>query len=288
MIVAFDGSPDAVVPVALGAVVVVGMVVLAGIRRSALVNGVIVTGSLVALAAFVAAGAPEVSGELLAPTGAAAAGLRGWLEAAALMFVAYTGYGRIATLGEEVREPRRTIPRAIIATMVITIVLYTAVATIGVGTVGADRLAAATEGTAAPLAAVAIGFGAPAIARVVEFGAVAAMLGVLLNLILGVSRVVLAMGRRHDVPDAFSRIDAAGTTPRPAVIAVVIVIGALTLLGDVRTTWTFSAMTVLVYYAITNLSALRLPPVDHRFPRWIAATGLVACLSLAAFVDWRA
>lgn len=287
VLVAFDGPAGAVVPIALGAVAVIGAVVLAGIRRSALVNTAIVAVSLLALAAFVGAGAPEVNVDFLGGSGSRN-GVRGWLEAAALMFVAYTGYGRIATLGEEVRAPRRTIPRAIIATMGVTIVLYAGVAIVGVGTVGAEQLAAATEGPAAPLATVALDFGAPAVARIVELGAVTAMLGVLLNLVLGLSRVVLAMGRRHDVPSVFARIDTAGTTPRPAVIAVIVVVAGLTLIGDVRTTWTFSAMTVLVYYAITNFAALQLAPEDRRFPRWIAVAGLVACLSLAVFVDWRA
>lgn len=287
-LVAVNGADRAVVPVAVAAVLVIGGVVLAGIRRSAIVNIAIVTITLLALGLFVAFGASHLEGDRLAEAGRLNGGARGWLEATALMFVAYTGYGRIATLGEEVRRPEHTIPVAIIATMATTIVLYVAVAFVGIGTVGADTLAAATAGPAAPLATVALDFGAPTLARVVEIGAVTAMLGVLLNLMLGLSRVVLAMGRRSDLPKSLSRIDAAGVTPRPAVVSVVVVIAGLTLIGDVRATWTFSAMTVLIYYAITNLAALRLAPEHRRFPRWIAVAGLVACLSLAVFVDWRA
>ncbi len=288
VVVAIDGPESAVVPLALLAVLAIGGVVISGIRRSAMVNTVVVGTALGALLLFLAAGLGSVRSANFTAGGFFGGGTTGWLEATALMFVAYTGYGRIATLGEEVHRPARTIPIAIIATMAITIALYTAVAAVGVGTVGAAEIAAATEGPAAPLATVAIGYGAPGIARVVEIGAVAAMLGVLLNLILGLSRVVLAMGRRADLPTGLAAVDEVRSTPRPATVTVVLTIALIAVIGDVRTTWTFSAMTVLVYYAITNLAALRLPPEHRRFPRWIAWAGLLACLSLAVFVDVRA
>src|SRR5690606_27550033 len=119
-------------------------------------------------------------------------------------------------------------------------------------------------------------------------GAVTAMLGVLLNLVLGLSRVLLAMGRRGDAPRAFGRLDSAGTTPTAAVVAVGVMVALLVLVGDVRTTWSFSAFTVLVYYAVTNLAALALPAGARLFPRWVAALGLASCLGLAFFERWVA
>ena len=65
-------------------------------------------------------------------------------------------------------------------------------------------------------------------------------------------------------------------------------IAALTLVGDVKATWSFSAFTVLTYYAVTNLAALRLPAADLRLPRALPLAGLVACLALASFVEPRA
>ena len=124
-----------------------------------------------------------------------------------------------------------------------------------------------------------------ALAQIVAFGAITAMLGVLLNLVLGLSRVLLAMGRRADVPRLFGRLNAAGTTPGPAVLMMGAVIGAITLIGDVRTTWSFSAFAVLVYYAVTNLAALRIPDEGRLFPRWVSVAGLVACAGLAFFVE---
>ena len=280
----FGLPPGWLVPLALGAVVALTLVVLGGVRRSSLTNIVIVSVTLAALALFVVAGFPAALANadntlLDAPS----SGLRSTLYASALMFVAYTGYGRIATLGEEVREPRRTIPRAIITTLLVTAALYAAVAFVGVGAVGAPALGGAAEAGAAPLEVAAETF-APVIAPFVAVGAVTAMLGVLLNLLLGLSRVLLAMGRQGDVPARFGSLSPTGT-PTAAVLGVSVVIAGLTLIGDVKTTWSFSAFAVLLYYAITNLAALRLSKSERFFPRWVSAAGLVACLSLAFFVE---
>jgi len=125
------------------------------------------------------------------------------------------------------------------------------------------------------------------VAWLVALGAVTAMAGVLLNLLLGLSRMLLAMARRSEMPAALDYVTEATRSPTRAVWAVGIAISALVLLGDIRTTWSFSAFTVLVYYGLTNLAALRLPEEDRRFPRWIAAAGLVSCFGLAFFVDWK-
>jgi APA family basic amino acid/polyamine antiporter len=125
----------------------------------------------------------------------------------------------------------------------------------------------------------------PAVATFIAVGAVTAMLGVLLNLILGLSRVLLAMGRRRDMPAATGRLDPTGRTPVVAVIVMGVVVGALALTGDVRTTWSFSAFNVLIYYALTNAAALRLPAENRFLPRWLAWAGLASCSFLVLFID---
>src|SRR5690606_39197696 len=196
--------------------------------------------------------------------------------ASALMFVAFTGYGRIATLGEEVIDPRRTIPRAVIAALVTVMVLYLAVAFVGLGAGGLEAMTQTSE-RAAPLEVVARGFAWAMASPIVAIGAITAMIGVLLNLVLGLSRVLLAMGRRRDMPGVFGHLNASGSTPTAAVIAVGVLIAMLVLVGNVRLTWSFSAFTVLVYYSITNLAALRLPASKRLYPPWIAALGLGGC-----------
>ena len=182
-------------------------------------------------------------------------------------------------------DPQRTIPRAIIVTLVVSMILYVGVGFVAISTVGAPQFAAFTAATAAPLEAIAQTFGIPGAGLILATGAMTAMLGVLLNLILGLSRVLLAMGRRGDMPAATAHIDPVSATPRVAVVVMAVAIGLLVLLGSVKLTWSFSAFTVLVYYAITNLAALRLPRDHQIFPRWVAWSGVVACLFLAFWVE---
>jgi len=273
------------VSIAVSAAIAVTAFVAGGIRRSNRGNAVVVGVALCGLVLLVAASVPTlVSGGLPAEP---SRGLGPFLEASALMFVAFTGYGRIATLGEEVREPRRVIPRAIVLTTAAVTLLYLGVAAAGVGVLGAAAFGEAAEATAAPLETVARALDVPFLPELVAVAAVAAMTGVLLNLVLGLSRVVLAMARRGDAPRFLSRVDAVNASPVASVWACGAAVAALALIGDVRTTWSFSAFTVLLYYALTNLAALRMKANEAIFPRWIPALGLTACLSLAFWVDPR-
>lgn len=265
-----------------------------GIKRSSQVNSLMVLFTILSLCVFILASVPTVYENgaknlwpFFAPTNTAISPLGGFLEACALMFVAFTGYGRIATLAEEVRDPSHTIPQAIMVTLSVATVLYVAVGFVGVATVGASRFAAAGTGMAAPLEVIAREFPWPAVSLIVAVGAMIAMLGVLLNLILGLSRVVLAMGRRQDLPSCCARLDARTGTPTVATWWVGLLIGVLVLLGDVKVTWSFSAFTVLIYYAITNLAALRLSVQERFLPRSLAWLGLASCLFLAFWVEPR-
>ncbi len=158
-------------------------------------------------------------------------------------------------------------------------VLYILVAGAGLRQVGPTLLAGFVDGSGAPLAdAVSSG------KWIVEIGAILAMLGVLLNLVLGLSRVWLAMGRRRDMPSGLAHVNPAGS-PTPAVLLTGLSVAGVALIGDVKTTWTFSAFAVLLYYAITNLAALALPSELRRFPKWVSVAGLVSCAFLSFWVD---
>lgn len=294
------------IPGALAVLAMLTVMVLEGIRRTNAINTIVVTITLLGLGVFVAAGLTAVRGEYFSPwmidvnggslpvnfsaivQGEAIYGPASWrdfLFATALMFVAYTGYGRIATLGEEVKDPRRTIPKAIVATVLVCVVVYTAVAGVGVGLVGPGLFAQLSEG-GATLEAVAAMAGLPVyVGWAVTIAAVTAMLGVILNLILGLSRVALAMGRRGHLPRKFAEIDDAGNTPGPAVILVAVIVAGLVCVGSIKAAWSLSAVTVLVYYAITNAAALRLPAAARLYPRVFSWIGLVGCLGLSVFVE---
>jgi len=207
-----------------------------------------------------------------------------FLEASALMFVAYTGYGRVATLGEEIEDPVKNIPRAIIITLGFSFIIYLSVAIVSIGAVGSEVFYSGTINDSAPLRMISDRVGHPMVGVVLSFGAMTAMLGVLLNLVLGLSRVFLAMGRKRDLPSLFSHIDTRHV-PVPAILGSGIVILGLILLKDIKLAWSFSALTVLMYYSITNISALYLPKEKRLYPRLFAWLGLFGCLSLALWVE---
>ncbi len=273
------------VAIALLAVITLICIVWGGIQKSNLVNIAIVSLALFSLIFFILAALPKIAAQGVQNFSPFWLDLPSLLQATALMFVAYTGYGRIATLGEEVKEPRKTIPQAMIIAMLLTMGLYMGVAIAAIGAVGAVKLAQGVGTGAAPLEVVARSFGIPGSSQIVALGAMLAMIGVVLNLILGLSRVVLAMARRGDLPRLFAKLNPQGTNPTAAVLLVGGAIASLVLIGNVKTTWSFSAFSVLIYYGITNLAALQLPTSDRLYPKWLAILGLLACFFLAFWVE---
>lgn len=250
------------------------LLVVGGVRRSNRVNALLVTLSVLALSVFIGYAVHQPT-SLLNVSVPQPTSMIEVLSAAALMFVAYTGYGRVATMGEEVRQPRQTIPQAIIATVLVVTVLYLAV---GWALLKLPPALANQQGLAAFMQ---VGIWQ----QVVIAGAVIAMAGVILNLILGVSRVILAMARRHDLPFALAQLNTGRSSAPRAVWATALVMLLLVIGGDLRLAWSLSAFTVLVYYGITNLAALRVPQTQRFVPRWVSVIGLVSCLALVLFIE---
>jgi APA family basic amino acid/polyamine antiporter len=248
-----------------------------GVQRSALATKVIVTVTLLVLTsavlAVVVAGDPA-PGNLTPFPGS---GANGVLQAAGLLFFAFAGYARIATLGEEVRDPARTIPRAIPVALGITLVVYTVLAVAVLVQLGPGRLAGVPD----PVAAAVSATDWPALAPVVRIGAALAALGALLALVLGVSRTTLAMARDGHLPRTLAAIHPRTGVPHHAELAVGIAVAALVSVADLREAIGFSSFAVLVYYAIANASALTLTAAENRAPRAVAVIGLLACVILA-------
>jgi len=275
------GYLDALVPgmnprvMAVGAIVAFTALNYFGVRRSSRVNLLIVATSLSTLLLFVFAGIGSFSAENLRPF--APAGWRGTLESAAILFFAYTGYARIATLAEEVREPRRTIPRAILITIGGAVLLYFAVALIAVGGVGAGAM----SGTAAPLQVAAATFPLPGVATVVSVGGVTAMLGVILSQLLGLSRMGFAMARRNDLPGFLERIDPRSGVPRNAVLVIGVLAAVVAATGTLRGVASAASFTILLYYGIANIAALRMPGRAKLYSDAVPTVGVVLCAVLA-------
>ncbi len=275
-----DGAVDrsVVVVTALVIVALTTVLVLSGLRRSNLVNTIIVGFVLVGLIVFLFTAFRSVPDMDRITRASPRPG--GIPEAVAIVFVAFTGYGRVATLGEEIRNPRRSIPRAVIATLLVAGTLYLLVGAALAFAAPASQLVSANAATS-PLEAVASHHGGSFSGTIVAACAVTAMIGVLINLLLGLSRVMLAMGRRGDMPGAMARVGQSSRTPIWSVLCVGCTTAGLVLIGDLTFTWTLSALMVLGYYAITNLAALRLRDEERRFPKWTAWSGCVLCLAAA-------
>ncbi len=241
-----------------------------GVQKSALLTRVIVAVVLAVLAMVVV---------LVVSSGDAGAGrlvggefsVYGVLQAAGLLFFAFAGYARIATLGEEVRDPARTIPRAITLALALALVVYAVVAAAVLAQLGSAALAAAS----APLSEAVRAAGFPGLEPVVGVGAALGALGALLALLLGVSRTTLAMARDRYLPPVLSAVHPRHGTPHRAELAVGLAVALLAGVLDVRSAIGFSSFGVLLYYAIANASAFTLGR------RTLPVVGFIGCLTLA-------
>ena len=264
--------------VAVLAVAALTAVNLRGITRTAALAGVLVALSIAALLVVVGvvAGSGTASGGNLDDW--FEGGVYGVLQSAGLLFFALAGYARIATLGEEVREPERTIPRAIVGALGATVALYAVVGIAVLAAVGPEALASSRE----PLAAAVDAVGAAWALPIVRVGAAVASLGALLALIAGIGRTGLAMARNGDLPRPLAAVDERRNVPHHAELAVAAAVLALVLTTDLRGAIGFSSFGVLTYYAVANASAFTQEPERRRWPRTLNVAGLVGCVVLVA------
>jgi APA family basic amino acid/polyamine antiporter len=261
--------------VAVAAVVALTAVNYGGMQKSAWLTRAIVAVVLAVLACVVVvclASAESDAGRLDV---GASGGAGGVLQAAGLLFFAFAGYARIATLGEEVRDPERTVPRAVPLALGIALVVYGCVAVSVLSVLGAERLGPA----GAPLADAVRAAGVPGLVPVVRAGAAVAALGSLLALILGVSRTTLAMARDRHLPGPLAAVHPRFGVPHRAESAVGVVVAVLAATVDVRGAIGFSSFGVLAYYAVANAAAWTLDPAPTA--RIVPVVGLLGCAVLA-------
>ncbi|MHA5050128.1 APC family permease [Streptomyces sp. SD15] len=261
--------------VAVGAVVALTGVNYGGVQKSAWLTRAIVAVVLAVLASVVVVCLDSDASDAGRLDIGLSGGAGGVLQAAGLLFFAFAGYARIATLGEEVRDPARTIPRAIPMALGIALVVYAAVAVAVLSVLGAEQLGQAS----APLADAVRAAGVPGLVPVVRVGAALAALGSLLALILGVSRTTLAMARDRHLPGSLAAVHPRFQVPHRAELAVGAVVAVLAATVDVRGAIGFSSFGVLAYYAVANASAWTLSPAPAS--RVVPVVGLIGCVTLA-------
>jgi len=260
-------------PVAITAVAALAIVNCFGVTRTAMLTRILVVISLLGLAVVVAVGVAGSSSATPAPLPDLTA--YGVLQGAGLLFFAFAGYARIATMGEEVADPARNIPRAIILALCGALVVYVIVAVIVVSTLGAD---AAAE--PAPLAAVVDAAGFSELAPVVRVAAATASLGALLALLTGIGRTTLAMARESDLPRFLSAVHPRWQVPRRAEIVIALIVIVIALVADLRNAIGFSSFGVLLYYLIANAAAFRQSGAARRYPQALQVLGVLGCLVL--------
>ena len=267
-------------PAAVAAVALLVGVNYLGVTRTAAAARLIVTLVLALLAIVVIA---ILGGTQDGSTAVAGGnpGLLGILQGAGLLFFAFAGYARIATLGEEVRNPAKTIPRAIGLSLGIVVALYAVVALVLLHSLGAGGIA----GTSKPLAAA---LGQSWALPLVQIAAALASLGALLALVAGIGRTAMAMAREHDLPHALAAVHPRFSTPHRAELTVGVAIVVLILFFDLTTAIGFSSFGVLVYYLIANLSAVRQPAGERQGPRWVGIAGAIGCTVLVATLPTNA
>ena len=275
--VGFYAWPQHAHAVAVAAVIAVTAVNYVGVQKSAFFSRAIVAVVLAVLAAVVV-GVVGSGADLTQPGGAGpAVSAGGVLQSAGLLFFAFAGYARIATLGEEVRDPARVIPRAILIALGLALVVYTVVAVVVLAALGPQRLAASV----ASLADAVRVAGVPWLVPVVGVGAVIAALGSLLALVLGVSRTTLAMARDRHLPHVLAAVHPRFAVPHRAELTVGVVVAVLAATADLRAAIGFSSFAVLIYYAIANSAALTLRAGEGPPPRAIPIIGVAGCALLA-------
>ena len=271
-------------PVAITAVIALAAVNYRGVTRTAKLTRIIVTIVLLSLAVVVAASLFGGSSSAPSTWDWWPAGSYGVLQSAGLLLFAFAGYARIATMGEEVRDPQRTIPRAILIALFLTMAIYAVVAISALLAIGPDGLAS----TSAPLALAVTQSGWEWAALPVRIGAAAASLGALLALVAGIGRTSLAMARHDDLPRWLAAVHPRYHVPHHAEVALAVVVSGLILVADLRTAIGFSSFGVLLYYLIANASAITQDPAHRRYPKWLQVVGVVGCAVLVVTLPWQA
>jgi APA family basic amino acid/polyamine antiporter len=264
-------------PIAVVAVIGLTAVNYRGIRKTALLTRVIVF-VVLAVLCLVVIGA-LFGGQASADNfrGLTVGGWHGVLQSAGLLFFAFAGYARIATLGEEVDDPARTIPKAIPRALAVTLVVYLVVAVAALAAVGPTALANST----APLVTAVHAGDLRGLTPAVRIGGAIAALGVLLSLIAGVSRTAFAMAADRELPRWLDAVHPTHRIPHHAEVVVGALIAVLVALTDLRDAIGFSSFCVLAYYAIANVAAWTLPSNQRRWPRLLAVAGVIGCITLA-------
>ncbi|AYY14508.1 amino acid permease [Actinobacteria bacterium YIM 96077] len=275
--------PEQATTVALATVAALTIINVAGVQKTVRTARIILTVVVTVLVVAAVAGLAGLGDEPPATVTIEPVGPPGVFAAAAVLFYAFAGYARVTVLGEEVRDPARTIPRAVTISLLIVLGVYAAIGATVLGVLGSEGAAASDQ----PLRTMVETADAAWLVPVVTVGAGIAAMGTLLSLLAGIGRTSFAMASDGDLPRVFAAVHPERRVPHVAELGAGIVTAGAVLSGDLAQTLSISAFAVLVYYAVANLAALTLPPAQRLWPRWLSGLGLLLCIALAISLPTR-
>ena len=289
--IAFAGYFTALLPI-LPANIVAALACLAfmlvdvlGIKLSSRINNILVVIKVGVLLLFVLLCIPFIQASNF--NNFFDKGSDGILAAAFLIFFAYSGFGKITAAAEEVKEPQKTIPKAIITAVTVCTIIYILAGVSAVGVAGAKRLSS-PEYKNAPFAftmqQTGISWGFLAIA----IGAITATSSVLLIQMLGLSRTVYAMSKNRQLPSFLCELHGRFKTPYKAEIILGILMALAALFLEPNSVIALTSFGILAYYAIVNLAALALKKKKGLFEVHpiIPALGFIFSILLIAYFAW--
>jgi APA family basic amino acid/polyamine antiporter len=249
-----------------------------GVRQSALINNFLVVAKLLILAFFIIFGLAYINPSNFTPFAPFQVGV---LYGACYIFFAYGGFARVAVIAEEVKDAKRNVPRAILLSLIISTIVYILVGLIAVGLIGASQLSDPNSPSLTHAISIA---GNPVAFYIVSAGGLLATASVLLTAILGVSRMAYAMARRKDIPQALSKLHSKYNTPYYSIWIIGAAMTLLVLLIDLTQVVAISTFALLFYYALANVSALRLKVQKRLYPQFVPVLGTLTCLALLIFI----
>jgi APA family basic amino acid/polyamine antiporter len=278
-IVVFSFAASTVNIVAVSAALILTALNLRGIKHSARFNNILVVTKILILCFFVVVGAFQVNTQYysnLAPNG-----LFGILQGAGFIFFAYLGFGRIAALGEEVKNPKRTLPLSIFFALGTSMILYVVTGFIATGLVSYKSLGISSS----PIADAAKATGNYAVFATVSFGALVATVSVLLTNLLGLSRVSFTMARNGQFPKALAKVHSRLGTPYISILITGALMAFLALVSDLRQAAATTSFSILTTHIILHSSAIQLRKKTPNLKTFKAPLfPLIPCLGLASCV----
>jgi APA family basic amino acid/polyamine antiporter len=249
-----------------------------GVRQSTSLNNILVVTKIVILLFFIIAGLSFINVKNFQPFMPHSS--IGIIEGTALIFFAYGGYARVTTVAEEIKDARRTIPRAILLSLLISSVIYILIGFVAIGLIGSQQLASSNF----PLSDAIAVTGIPYASFVISLGAMIATASVLLMTILGISRMTYAMARNNQLPAFLGRIHKRFQTPFYA-IWLTGILSAVLVFENFSRVIAVGTFALLFHYALVNLAAARLKSENRKYPILISIVGFLICILLLVFLS---